>query len=363
MIRPLLTWFRAVRTPAAVAVALAALLVIPTASAATAWPVAGAAGQTAQQGAAPSLSLSNATLPGDQATTVTVTGRDYLVPPHAPGTDVFGGVYVFFGWVADPGHFGPSIRNSSNNDGTFGATYAYPGDGGDPSTRGDMGGAMRFVSFTAGGESGSATDYHMDENGNWSTSLVIFGASFATADPVTGETRTYDCTEVQCGVYTIGAHGNASATNEKFTPINFAGSAPSSPLEGAPRPSGAGQGSSADGGAAAGPSDSSSDGASSADPSSAGNSGTPGTVSGPGGSSADEDETPLGADPVVVEHDGSGRSAPTGDGEALALGVSHVRATGSGTGPLVATGVVGALSALATAWWWRRRRRRAVVAT
>ena len=53
------------------------------------------------------LSVSTTSLPAGQTSTVTVTGCDYLVPPHAPGIDVFGGVYVFFGWVAG-GAWGPS---------------------------------------------------------------------------------------------------------------------------------------------------------------------------------------------------------------------------------------------------------------
>lgn len=167
------------------------------------------------------LTVSTTVIAPDRITDLTITGTDYLVPPHATGVDVFGGVYVFFGWVADPARFGPSIRNSENNDGTFGVSYAYPGNGGDGDTRDDGSGTMRLVSFTPGGESGEATDFHMDDNGNWSTTLRIYGSTFTTTSLATGETTSYDCTVVQCGIFTIGAHGKASATNERFVPIAF----------------------------------------------------------------------------------------------------------------------------------------------
>lgn len=169
----------------------------------------------------PKLSVSPGTASPDRVTEITVTGTDYLVPPHAPGIDVFGGVYVFFGWVADPGNFGPSIRNSHDNDGTFGVSYLYPGGGGDAETRDDGSGAIRLISFTTGGESGNATDFHMDDDGNWKTTIRIFGSTFTSTNPATGETTTTDCRQVQCGVFTIGAHGKASATNEKFAPVKF----------------------------------------------------------------------------------------------------------------------------------------------
>lgn len=154
-------------------------------------------------------------------TTVTVTGTDYLVPPHAPGSSVFGGVYVFFGWVDTSTTWGPSARNVDNTDGALGVTYLYPGAAGGASTR-DAGSGTRFVSFTPSGESGAAASSSMDRAGNWTATLTVPGASFTTALP-SGATRTTNCLVLTCGVYTIGAHGKVSATNEKFTPIEFGG--------------------------------------------------------------------------------------------------------------------------------------------
>jgi len=169
----------------------------------------------------PVLTVSPTKLTVGKSATVTVTGTDYLVPPHAPGVDVFGGVYLFFGWVRPGGPWGPSIRNSNNNDGVFGVTYSYRGDGGDGSTRDDGTGTMRFVSFTSGGLSGDATPFHMDDNGNWTATLVIPASTYQYT-ALGSVKRTVNCQQVQCGVFTIGAHGKASATNEKFTPITFA---------------------------------------------------------------------------------------------------------------------------------------------
>lgn len=177
----------------------------------------------------PSLRVSTPSIPADRVTDVTVTGTDYLVPPHAPGQSVFGGIYVFFGWVANPGRFGPSIRNSTSADGTFAVTYAYPGDGGDPGQRDPGTGVMRLVSFTPGGESGTATAFHMDDHGNWSVRVRIYGSTFTSTNPVTGEERSFDCRKVQCGIFTVGAHGKASATNERFVPLTFTGASKPTP--------------------------------------------------------------------------------------------------------------------------------------
>lgn len=169
----------------------------------------------------PRLAIDQNNISPTGVTEVTVRGYDYLVPPHAPGTSVFGGVYVIFGWVSNPASFGPSQRTSSNNHGTFGESYLYPGTGGDANLRDDGSGLVRLVSFTDGGDSGVATEYHMDDEGNWVTKVKIFGSTFSAFDPRTGTTHEVDCTQVQCGVFTIGAHGKPSATNEKFTPLDF----------------------------------------------------------------------------------------------------------------------------------------------
>lgn len=208
-------------------------------AAAIALPVVGSAPAAAGQGSGnPTLSLASTTLFTDRPNTVTVTGRDYLVPPHAPGTNVFGGVYVLFGWVRPGNTWGPSWRSSTSNDGNFGHTFHYAGDGGDPMTRDDGSGTVRLVSFTGGGESGNATSFHMDDNGNWTTTLVVRGSKYQYQDPRTGHAVTVDCQAVQCGIYTIGAHGKASRTNEKFVPVSFVGTPPATLVPGQPVPSG-----------------------------------------------------------------------------------------------------------------------------
>lgn len=182
-----------------------------------------AAGRTGQGTGTPTLSATPATgLPATSKTTVTVRGIDYLMPVLG-SSPVTGGIYVFFGWVDQSKKWGPSARNVNNTDGNFGTTYLYPGEGGSGATRKGQTGTS-FVAFTAPGESGAATEYHMDSNGNWTAPVEVPGAVFTTQIPG-GGTRTTDCRKVTCGIFTIGAHGKSSATNEKFTPLRFAGAA------------------------------------------------------------------------------------------------------------------------------------------
>ncbi|MEZ5321996.1 MAG: hypothetical protein R2698_07990 [Microthrixaceae bacterium] len=157
--------------------------------------------------ATPSLVVTPTAVSATGPTTVTVRGSDYLVPPHAEGTNVAGGVYVLFGWVASNVAWGPSARNAVDSNGQFGVTYSYPGEGGSGETRDDGSGSNRFVSFTNGGVSGSSTAFHMDAKGNWSTTITIAGPVYQWTDPGTGRTATVDCRVVQCGIYTFGAHG------------------------------------------------------------------------------------------------------------------------------------------------------------
>lgn len=176
--------------------------------------------------AAPTLTVSPTSIPASATTSVTVNATGYLVPPHNCGSNVFGGVYVFFGWVAPGGQWGPSWRNSSNANGQFGVSYSYPGEGGGGETRDDGSGVVRLVSFTAGGTSGSETPFHMDGAGNWSTTISVRGALYSWTDVSTGARNTVDCRTVQCGILTIGAHGKNSRTNELFAPISFRNEGP-----------------------------------------------------------------------------------------------------------------------------------------
>ncbi len=213
------------RAPAAFATALA-LALLPTA--------ASVAGQGSGN---PTLTVNPASVPSDTATIVDVTGTDFLVPPHAPGAAVFGGVYLFFGYVEAGKKWGPSARNVENTDGQFGATYFYPGEGGGADTRTDApdDGTTGMISFTDAGESGDATTVHMDDNGNWAAKVKIPGATFSTALPDGGK-RDFDCRQVTCGIFTIGAHGKSSATNEKFTPVIFAPAPAAPPPAAVPSP-------------------------------------------------------------------------------------------------------------------------------
>ena len=120
----------------------------------------------------------------------------------------FGGVYVLFGWVDGDG-WQPSQGGSTGTD------YRYvPDDESNPV------GYASFVSFP-----GSSTEYAANggilaSDGTFSATLQIPGATFTSLDR-SGAASEVDCTEVQCGIITIGAHGVPNANNETFTPITF----------------------------------------------------------------------------------------------------------------------------------------------
>jgi hypothetical protein len=303
--------------------------------------VAGAVPAGAAQGSGASiLSVSSTSLPAGQTSTVTLMGTDYLVPPHAPDTHLFGGVYVFFGWVAG-GPWGPSNRNSANNNGAFGYTYSYRGDGGDASTRDDGTGRVRLVAFTPGGVSGDATPFHMDDNGNWSATLTIEGSTYTFIDPATGAPKTVSCQQVQCGVFTIGAHGIASATNERFVPINFVGAPAVAPPPGVPGPGGAvvpdagPGGSGGPGGSSGGPTPT---GAASEDPS------IPTTV--------------ITAPPTTsTTTKAQSKGASGSKDDPIELAASNASSSESSSGlPIVGGAVVLLIAAGGGTWIWRRRR-------
>ncbi|UDY35922.1 hypothetical protein [Dermatobacter hominis] len=208
---------RAVGLLAAASLLLGALAIGGAAGA----PVAAAQTTCGNTDATPTLTVTPGSLSASATSTVTVTATDYLVPPHACGSNVFGGIYVFFGWVAPGGQWGPSWRSSTSAAGQYGVSYSYPGEGGGGDTRDDGSGVVRLVSFTNGGMSGTETPFHMDAAGNWSTTINVRGALYSWKDISTGATNTVDCRAVQCGIFSIGAHGKASRTNEVFTPITF----------------------------------------------------------------------------------------------------------------------------------------------
>lgn len=237
---------------------LAGVLSLVATAGVVAPPSVGAAPAQTQCGntaANPTLSVDRSTLGATETAVVTVTGTGYLLPPHVCGTDVFGGIYLFFGWVQPGGQWGPSFKSSTSTQGLFGTSYSYPGEGGGAETRDDGTGTIRLISFTAGGESGTSTPFHMDGAGNWQSNLTIRGATYSYTDLRTGASNTVDCRAVQCGVYTVGAHGKASRTNERFTPITFVDAAgpPAAPAAAAgAAPSSAGGGTSGSGAAGTG---------------------------------------------------------------------------------------------------------------
>jgi hypothetical protein len=330
------------------------------APAAPAVPVQGQCGNTQ---AAPTITVDKTTLDSAATTTVNITGTSYLLPPHVCGTQVFGGIYVFFGWVQPGPTWGPSHR-ATPGQGLFGQTYSYPGEGGGADTRDDGTGVVRLVSFTQGGESGAATDFHMDGAGNWSTSVVVNGSKYSFVNVITGEQRTVDCLQVQCGVFSIGAHGISSATNEVFTPINFtvAGGAPV-----VPPPAGAagagGGGAVATPGASGGGGDA---GGGDAGDSGGGSTGDSGT-SGAGGSST---TTTVAAAPGEVGSVGAGGDEATSTGakddedakqvvdseSAAAVQEFGESGGGGGSGVLIAVGVIVVLALVAGGVFFLRRR-------
>jgi hypothetical protein len=120
----------------------------------------------------------------------------------------FGGVYVLFGWVDGDG-WQPSRGGST------GADYRYvPDDEANPV------GYASFVSFP-----GSSTEYAANggvlaDDGTFSATVQVPGAKFTSLDR-SGAASEVDCTQVQCGIITIGAHGVPNANNETFTPVRF----------------------------------------------------------------------------------------------------------------------------------------------
>src|SRR4051794_24577837 len=105
---------RAVRRSA---VALA-VLAASVATALAAAPIVGAPAAGAEtcgnvNNVAPRISPDRTTIGSTETATVTVAGSNYLLPQHECGKDVFGGVYLFFGWVKPGGQWGPSWRTST----------------------------------------------------------------------------------------------------------------------------------------------------------------------------------------------------------------------------------------------------------
>ncbi|WP_282944899.1 hypothetical protein [Cellulomonas endometrii] len=176
------------------ALALAGLVTVaPAASAAASVTVTGPSG--------------GASTPADGPSTLRVSGSGFQSVPGG-----LGGIYVMFGWVDDPA--GGSWRPSSG--GLTGEDYRYVPDSESASNEGHQ----KFVAFPGSDTEGAANGGVLAADGTWATELSIPGPRF-TAQDRSGATTQVDCTQVQCGVITIGAHGVKNATNETFTPVSF----------------------------------------------------------------------------------------------------------------------------------------------
>lgn len=148
----------------------------------------------------------SATPNADGSTTVTLTGSGFQYLPNAPG-----GVYVFFGAVSDPhtNAWAPSQGGQS------GSTYSYA----------NTPGSTLLIAFQ-GGSSADAANGIIDANGAWTAQMTIPGSRFSgtSGNPHAGQTQQgaeIDCLAVQCGIITIGAHGNVNSNNESFSPVGF----------------------------------------------------------------------------------------------------------------------------------------------
>ncbi|ROP74903.1 hypothetical protein [Curtobacterium sp. PhB115] len=119
----------------------------------------------------------------------------------------YGGIYVAFGTVS--GTWQPS------KGGATGVDYSYvPDDESNPT------GYLDFVAFEGSTTASLANGGTVDSaTGTWSATLKVPGSTFQALDR-NGAAKTVDCTVVQCGVITIGAHGVANANNESFTPVS-----------------------------------------------------------------------------------------------------------------------------------------------
>lgn len=157
-------------------------------------------------------SLGNGAASADGATTITVSGTGLQSIPKA-----FGGIYVVFGYAPNTGAWAPSQGGKSGTD------FFYVAD----SQAKDNSGYQRFVAFPGSTTSDSANGGILGEDGSFSLSMVIPGPTFS-AETAGGASQSFDCRNVQCGIFTFGAHGVVNANNETFTPVSF-GAAPAAP--------------------------------------------------------------------------------------------------------------------------------------
>ena len=146
---------------------------------------------------------------GETAVTVSGTGFQSI-------RGGFGGIYVLFGTVT-------SDNWQPSKGGVTGKDYSYAAD---DETK--PAGYESLVVFPGSATSYAATGGEISADGSWQSKLTIPGAKFTTYDR-SGNASEVDCTTVQCGIITIGAHGQINANNESFTPVAFSPSAVGAP--------------------------------------------------------------------------------------------------------------------------------------
>lgn len=157
-------------------------------------------------GASVATNVEGGTLNPDRATQIELSGSGFQSVQGG-----FGGIYVLFGWVSDPN--GGSWRPSQG--GITGENYRYvPDDESNPT------GYDVFVAFPGSSTASAANGGTIAADGTWSAAITVPGARFTSYDR-SGNPTDVDCTTVQCGIITIGAHGVVNANNETFTPLTF----------------------------------------------------------------------------------------------------------------------------------------------
>ena len=171
------------RTPFAAFSALGTALLVAAAA------LAGVVGVSSPASAAAQVSVSGTpTLEGESQLSLSGSGFQSV-------QGGFGGVYVLFGWVDEGSGWRPS------NGGKTGQDYRYVYDDESNPT-----GYQLFVTFPGSSTASAANGGEIAADGTWSGTIRVPGARFTTYDRAQNET-TVDCTEVQCGIITIGAHG------------------------------------------------------------------------------------------------------------------------------------------------------------
>ncbi|PLS29669.1 CDF family cation diffusion facilitator [Bifidobacterium parmae] len=205
----------ATRLTACVASALLSAAMLVASALAGVWPGAASSALVPSAyaaGASVAVSVDGGTLNPDGNTAVALSGSGFQSVKNG-----FGGIYVLFGWVSDPG--GDSWKPSQG--GVTGETYKYvPDDENDPA------GYDVFVAFPGSSTASAANGGTIAADGTWGATITVPGARFTSTDR-SGNPSDVDCTAVQCGIITIGAHGVANANNETFTPLTFGATASS----------------------------------------------------------------------------------------------------------------------------------------